>query len=379
MKATDVVIVGGGVIGLSIAYELSQQGLTTTVLDRGPLGRAASWAGAGILAPPAGRATGRPEEALRSLSARLFPRWSEALRAETGLDNGYRACGAVDIALTEAESAELETRVALWRGEEVPHERLDAKALKGLEPGLVDSIVNAYLVPGRAQIRNPRHLKALEFACSLRGTVLRPGVAVEGIETVGDTITAVRTVEGTLPCDRVVLAAGAWSGDLASRMGLEIMTPPIKGQMVLLRCARPMLRRIIEHGPYYLVPRDDGRLLVGATQEDVGFDTRATAGAVAQLTVMAQRLCPGLAEAEFERCWAGLRPGNRDNRPTIGLVPGYRNLVVATGHLRSGLQLSTGTAVVVADLLLGRTPPFDPTPFRPGRDPSKPATGAFLS
>lgn len=379
MKASDVVIVGGGVIGLSIAYKLSTQGVAATVLDRGPIGRAASWAGAGILAPPAGHDTGQPDEALRTLSARLYPEWSRALREETGLDNGYRLCGAIDLALDDAEATALEARTALWRAEAVPHERLDPDSIRRVEPAVTSQIRIAYLIPGRAQIRNPRHLKALQIACQARGVRLRPGVAVEGFERAGDVVTAVRTSEGALPCGRVVVAAGAWSGGVLAGIGLDVPTPPVKGQMLLLRSDRRVLGRIVERGPTYLVPRDDGRVLVGATEEDAGFDMRSTATAVGDLIARALRLCPALGDAELERSWAGLRPGNRDNRPTIGFAPGFRNVIIATGHRRAGLQLSTGTAAVVGDLLLDRSPALDLGPFRPGRPPGEPAAGAFLS
>ncbi len=267
----------------------------------------------------------------------------------------------------------------MWRSEAVEYEMLGPREVARIEPGLTPEFHVAYLLPDRAQIRNPRHLKALAAACEERGACLRPGLAVEGFATVDDRVVAVRTAEGPLPCDRVVVAAGAWSGGVLESLGVRQPTPPVKGQIVLLRADRRPLHRIIEHGPKYLVPRDDGRVLVGATEEDAGFDSRPTPGAVRDLLDQAVMLCPSLADAEVERCWAGLRPGNRDNRPTIGPAPGFSNVVVATGHRRAGLQLSTGTAAVVVDLLLDRPPPFDLSLFRPGREPGAPAVGAFLS
>jgi glycine oxidase len=150
---------------------------------------------------------------------------------------------------------------------------------------------------------------------------------------------------------------------------LRVATPPVKGQIVLLRGARPLLSRIVEHGKNYLVPRDDGRVLVGATEEDAGFDTRATPVAVRDLIDEALRLCPALAGAELERAWAGLRPGSLDARPYLGAAPGFRNLFVATGHKRAGLQLSPGTAEVIADLVQDRPPRIDLAPFRLDRPP----------
>jgi glycine oxidase len=163
---------------------------------------------------------------------------------------------------------------------------------------------------------------------------------------------------------------------------VDAPTPPIKGQIVLLASppGRPLLRRIVEHGRCYLVPRDDGRILIGATEEDAGFDTRPTAGGVAGLIDEAVRLCPVLAEAEVERAWAGLRPGSVDARPYLGPLPGLDNAFVAAGHRRSGLQLATGTAEVLAALVLGRPSPIDLAPFRVDREPaSAGADDAFRS
>src|SRR6185369_15330392 len=157
-------------------------------------------------------------------------------------------------------------------------------------------------------------------------------------------------------CGCVVVAAGAWTAGLLGGLGLRVSTPPVKGQIVLLRTEPPLLRRIVEHGTNYLVPRDDGRVLIGSTEEDAGFDTRPTPTAVRDLIDEALRLCPGLAAADVERAWAGLRPGSLDARAYLGFAPGFRNLIVAAGHKRSGLQLAPGTAQVIADLVVGRQP-----------------------
>lgn len=375
----EVIVVGGGVIGLSIAYALACEGVGSTVLDRGPLGQAASWAGAGIIAPGATRLTASPPVALRTLSAHLHAEWAEALRAETGIDTGYRRCGGVDVAATAAEERALRAAEALWEAEGIAFERLAPADFARVEPALDPSLRAADFLPDRAQIRNPRHLRALAFACERRGVRLRPGAAAEGFVTVGDRIAAVRTAEGPLHCGRVVVAAGPWSAALLVALGLDIPTPPVKGQIVLLRGARPLLGRIVERGPCYLVPRDDGRILVGATEEDAGFDTRSTPAAVRDLLRFALRTCPALAEAEVERCWAGLRPGSRDALPYIGPAPGLANLLIATGHRRAGLHLSTGTAAVVADLLLNRPPRVDLHAFRADRDPAPAPDMAFRS
>jgi glycine oxidase len=166
---------------------------------------------------------------------------------------------------------------------------------------------------------------------------------------------------------------------LARPIGVDLPTPPVKGQIALLRHPAGRLNRVIEHRRNYLVPRDDGRVLVGATEEDAGFDTRPTSGAILELLALATRLCPELAGAECERSWAGLRPGSRDTRPYIGPVPGFANLLVATGHGRAGLQLSPGTAALIADLVMGRPPTLPLDDFRPDRAAADAEPDAFRS
>jgi glycine oxidase len=379
MPNSDVIIVGGGVIGLSIAYVLAREGVLSTVLDRQELGRAASWAGAGLIPPHTERLAGTAALELRSWSAVLYPELSERLRAETGIDNGYRRTGGVDVAWTPDDDRALRTAAGRWRKERVVYERMEPADFGRVEPALNPALLAAYFLPDRAQIRNPRHLQALERALLSAGVRLRPGQGATGFDVAGDRIVAVRTDAERLACGTVVVAAGPWSAALLEGAGVHAPTPPLKGQIVLLRCDRPLLGRIVEHGKDYLVPRDDGRILVGATEEDAGFDCRTTAAGIHDLIAKALALCPILASAEVERSWAGLRPGSIDTRPYLGLAPGYRNLVVATGHKRAGLQLAPATAEVIADLVLGRSPRINLDDFRLDRQPSDQDESAFRS
>lgn len=370
-KTDDVLILGGGVIGLSIAYALARDGIGCTVLDRRELGREASWAGAGLI-PPSSEASSpslHPSVRLRSWSAELFARWSAALREETGIDNGFRRSGGVDVAATEAEEHALRTTAGRWRVEGIVHERLATDDLRRVEPSLNPEIRTAYFLPDRAQVRNPWHLRALVAAAQARGGRLEPFQRVDRLETKGDRIVAVHAGGRAIPAGQVIMAAGAWSGLLLGELGIHAPTPPLKGQIVLLKQEGTWLQRIVEHGKNYLVPRQDGRVLIGATEEDAGFDTRPTAAAARDLLNEAIWLCPSLAQAEVEASWAGLRPGSIDTRPYIGPAPGFRNLIVATGHKRAGLQLSPATAELVADLVAGRTPRIDLAPFRVDRQP----------
>jgi glycine oxidase len=379
MKPFDVVIVGGGVIGLSIAYCLAREGVRVTVLDKGGLGQGASWAGAGMIPPHSERLKTNPTIELRSWSALLYPDWSQALLAETGIDNGYRKTGGVDVGFDLSEDNELKTSAGRWRNEKIVYERIEPRDFDRVEPALSRELRVAYYLPDRAQIRNPRHLKALVKSLEGRSVDLRPGSSVVGFVTDGSRVTGVTLERETIPCGKVIIAAGAWSSGLLAGLGVRVETPPLKGQIVLLRSERPLLRRIVEHGKNYLVPRDDGRILVGATEEDAGFDTRTTAEALRDLLAEAHRLCPSLASAEVERSWAGLRPGSVDSKPYLGLAPGFANLIVATGHKRAGLQLATASAEVIADLALDRTPRVDLNPYRLDREPGEPADSTFRS
>jgi glycine oxidase len=367
MPTSDVVVVGGGVIGLSIAYVLAREGVAVTVLDSGEMGRAASWAGAGMIPPFRQRTAGSPMTELRSWGAALYRQWSADLLEETGIDNGYRISGGVDVAANDLEQAELRTAAGRWRVEGIAFEPLEPSDFARVEPALNPALIRAYFLPDRAQIRNPRHLKALEAALVGRGVTLAANDPVVGFVRRGDRVETVRTEHQLVGCGQVIMSAGAWSGGLLDGLDLRIPTPPLKGQIVLFRSDRPLLKRIIEHGKNYLVPRDDGRVLVGASEEDVGFDTRATPRPIRDLIDEALFLCPILAEAEVVRTWAGLRPGSIDTRPYIGRAPGFSNLIVATGHKRAGLQLAPSTAEVVADIVLGRPSRIDLAAFAPDR------------
>lgn len=377
--SVDVAIVGGGVVGLSIAYLLASEGVGVRVVDRGPIGRESSWAGAGIISPGAERPTLLPAAKLRTLSARLHPEWSKRLLAETGIDNGYRRTGGIDVALNDQDVSDLTSAAGRWRDEGIAFERLGPNDLVRVEPALGPIVKSAYFLPDRAQLRNPWHLRALTEAIRIKGGMVAGECGVESFEIRGDRILGLRTVQQSIACGSVVIAAGAWSGGLLSGLGVTIATPPVRGQIVLLNPGRPILRRIVEHGKRYLIPRDEGRILIGSTEEDVGFVNETTPEGISGLLAFARSICPVLEGIEPERSWAGLRPGSIDTRPYLGPAPGFSNAFVATGHNRAGLQLSTGSASIMADLVLGRTPRIDPRAFRVDRTGSSDRADAFRS
>jgi glycine oxidase len=307
---------------------------------------------------------------LAGYSSQLHAEWSVRLREETGIDNGYRQCGGVYVADSNAAAAELLTTCEHWRRAGLSAKWLHAGDFDAIEPALAGvydraQLAGAALVAEEAQIRNPRHLRALFAACMQRGVEVSAGVEVHDFDVASDRIAAVRTGSGELTAQNIVLAAGAWSGALAARLGIELPIKPIRGQIVLFDCGRPILKRIVNLGRRYLTPRDDGRVLVGSTQEDVGFERGNTDEAVNELRTLAARLVPALASARVERCWSGLRPGSPSEWPYLGRLPSLSNAFIAAGHFRQGLWLSTGTAVVVGRLVRGESPGVDLTPFRP--------------
>jgi glycine oxidase len=361
----DVLVIGGGVIGLTTAYFLAREGALVEVIDQGDFGREASWAGAGILAPRNAERARTPLDRLRAHSVALYPTLSSLLREETGIDNGYVRCGGLEFAADVGEAAAEE-----WRGEGIRFEEVSGTALVRLEPALATGLGPAYHLPDMGQVRNPRHVKALLAGCRAHGVRLRPGCPAHGFARQGERVTAVQTAAGPLPAGRFLLTAGAWTGGLLGPLGWRPGIRPVRGQIALLNTTAPLFHRVLLWGPRYLVPRPDGRVLVGSTEEDAGFEKKTTAGAIRELLDLAATLVPGLAKAHLETCWAGLRPGSPDGLPFLGLVPGCVNLFVAAGHFRSGIQLSPGTALVMKELLLEQEPTVALEAFRPEREPA---------
>lgn len=364
----DCLIIGGGVIGLSLAWDLAKCGYKVHVVDQGEVGREASWAGAGILPAAKRLESQHPYEQLRGLSCQLHPQWAAELKEQTGIDTGYRRCGGLHLARTPGEAAALAGWAGLMREEGIEVERLSAADLGEIEPGLrTQSIAAAFHVPGEAQLRNPRHLQALLVACQKLGITVTMQTTAIDFTVQDDHITKLATSSGPLQATQFCFTAGAWTGQLLQRLGIFTGILPIRGQMVLFRCPAPPISRIVEEGSRYLVPRDDGRVLAGSTEEEVGFDKRTTEQAISDLIDFGRKLAPALRDAAIERTWAGLRPGSFDGLPYLGRLPGLKNAYIAAGHFRSGLFLSTATAVVMSELIRGKQPQIDLSPFRVGR------------
>lgn len=363
--AETVAIVGGGVIGLSLAWELARRERRVQVFERGELGREASWAGAGML-PAAPEQTQDAMEQLMAVSRKLHSRWSRELLEETGIDNELQENGALYIARTTGEQAALRAWQRDCERQSLDCQWLDGAAVRSLEPALEDAALRgACRLPGEAQLRNPRHLQALAAACRNRGVDLCTHREVAHVDLASGRL--LLRNGATIHPSQTVLTAGPWTRDLLKDHPKPPDIYPVRGQMVLFRSDHRLLTHTINDGPRYLVPRKDGRLLAGSTEEEVGFDKRNTPAGVDALKQFAIGLLPSLQDAEVETTWAGLRPAAFDTFPYLGRLPSSDRVFVAAGHFRHGLNLSTGTAVAMAQLLCGEQPSLCLERFHVGR------------
>lgn len=368
-QSYDAVIVGGGVIGLSCAWRAAQRGAAVALVERAPRPPAgATRVAAGMLAPVGELAFGEPELLKMTLAAaELYPDFVAELEAASGISSGYRRDGALHVALDRDEAAELRRVHELQRSLGLGAEWLPPRRCRELEPGLTPSFAGGVHAPDEGSI-DPRALTAaLLAAIEAEGVELMSGTEVEAAVFDGERVAGVRTAAGAeLRARSVVLAAGAWSA--RAEWLPEAARPPVrpvKGQILELRArdGAPPCERIVASERIYLVPRPDGRLIVGATVEEQGFDTAVTAGGVHELLREAYRLVPEVAEMELVEAAAGLRPATLDNLPLVG-ASGVEGLIWATGHYRNGILLAPLAANAIADQLASPSRAFAVSPPR---------------
>ena len=369
-KLPDVLVLGGGIIGLTSAYLLAKAGLRVELIDRQEFGREASWAGAGIL-PPFGNlaGAGTPIDALRANSVARFAAFS----AELPFDNGYRVTGGIEVLHPDSAYC-----LPLWDSEGIEYERIDNEELGRPEPAAGSPV---YLLPGFAQVRNPWHIRALIAACEPARVVLTPGCQLTEWKMAHGNIAGVFDSRGRLhEAGQYLIAGGAWAEQWLTPLGCVLGIHPVRGQIVLYHPAKPLLHRVILDGKRYLVPRGDGRILVGSTEEpEAGFTKATTPAGEEDLCRFAESWIPALASEDIEQTWAGLRPTSADGWPGIGSVPGFDNVFAAVGHGRAGIQLSLGSAQLVLDHLTGQRLPGYADAFRLDRRPNTGFRPAFRS
>ena len=370
----DIAVVGGGVVGLSIAWELLRRGRHVAILDRAPLGQGTSWAAAGIL-PPANfdRATD-PIDRLRGYSHTLWPVWCRQLIEATGIAPELDRCGGIYLPETAGEAAAMTGMVGYWRDLGIECQQLNRRQLierfAWLAPWAESNRWIAehpdaagWWTPDEYQIRPPRLLAALERACRLSGAAVKTPFAAGEILADADGVTVRPSGEAETAAVRagqVVMCGGAASGWVDPGMRLQQSIVPIRGQILLLYHEAVRRRMIVNSGNQYLIARGDGHVLVGSSEEEVGFQLGTTEEVISELQAFARRLMPPLKEATERRRWSGLRPMTFDGFPMLGTLPDaggerwYGRVHVAAGHYRSGIHLAPGTAVAMADLLSGK-------------------------
>lgn len=366
----DFLIIGGGVIGLSLAWELAGRGKSVCVVDRDEPARGTSWVGAGIFPPPRTKASHDPMEVLRTASHQLHRRWSEQLRHETGIDNELRRTGGIYFARRNGEAAALRVEMLQAVEEGVEAQPLSATELAAREPALTalpERWKAAYWLPDEYQLRSPRHLQALQAACRGRGVDIRANSGVKALSVVDNKVQAARVGSDSLSANQYVLCCGPWSAKLLEPFDICLPVEPWRGQLILWKTEKPLVSSVINEGLRYFVPRQDGNMLTGATVEDVGFDCQTTNEAIEELVEYTLDLLPQLKRENYVQAWAGLRPKTPDGSPFMGRVPGFENLSVSAGHFRSGLHLSPVAAQLMADLLLEVDGELDAFPFRLNR------------
>ena len=378
-RLDEVLIAGGGVIGLACAWRAARRGLKVRVVERSQaLAGEATGVAAGMLAPVGEASWG--EEALLDLGLASLEMWeafASELESDSGRSPGYRRCGALHVALDRDEAAELRRRLEL-------HERLGLGSgwmlpgdCRGLEPALSPKVAGGLHAPDEAAADPVALANALEAAIRELGGEIELGAEIVGAD-LSDAPELTLADGRTLRAERLVVATGAWSGS-AEWLPRDLRPPvrPVKGEILTLRgsATDPVCRGIVAGERVYMVPREDGRLLVGATVEEKGFDTTLTAGGVHELLREAYRVVPEVAELEFAGAATGLRPGSPDNAPIVGHAPGHSRVLLATGHFRNGVLLAPVTGEAVAAMLQGDAPRdgferFSPDRFESRADPA---------
>ncbi len=381
-KRFDALVVGGGVIGLACAWRAAERGLEVCVLERDEPGAGASGVAAGMLAPVGEAWWGEQELlSLNLASHRLWPEFAAELAAKSGAETGYRRIGALHVALDRDEAEELRRRHRLQLELGLQSRWLRPRECRRLEPGLAPSIAGGVHAEDEAAVDPHLLCAALAVALKAAGGELETGAEVVSAEFGSSGGAWLETADGRrFEAREVVLANGCWAGQ--GRWVPEAARPPVrpvKGEILTLRgpAAEPLCERLIVGERVYLVPRADGRVIVGATVEERGFDTAVSAGGVLELLREAYRALPEIAELELLDARGGLRPGTPDNRPLIGRTA-VEGLLAATGHYRNGVLLAPVTAEAVAALLAGERSPaeleaFSPQRFEGGGAPSRAA------
>lgn len=359
----DVVIIGAGIIGCAIAYELTKQQVNVIVVEKASrVGTEASWAGAGILTSHA--STHEPYPELCRASLAMYPLLASELKEETDIDIEFIRSGTLSIYFDEAEAAGLiglaDRRVNRGFSAEV----LTPEQTWELEPSISQNIAGAVLFPEDGHVRNPKTVTALAIGAANNGAKFLLGNGVTGFSQDSNRVDGVIVNGDIIHANSFVIAAGCWSGQLTAMLECQIPISPAKGQIVLLETIPPIFQRTIDGLGIYIVPRNDGKILLGATVEFVGYDKTPTVEGIKQMIDAAVTISPDLVKCKFEQTWAGLRPYYKAG-PCLGYLPNHENVVLATGHYKNGILLAPITGRLISELLVSGKPSIKLDPFHP--------------
>ena len=360
----DVVIVGGGVIGLAIAREICRN-RSVVVLERGAIGEGTSWAAAGMLSPQSEADRAGPFFDFSLASFNMFERFAADLKAESGIDPGYERSGLLLLSSTDEESAVLRLRAEWQQREGFSAEIVSRERALEMEPLLTADFRDALYLPNDQQVTPRKLVAALAESCRRRGVEIRSGTAVTAVLSDAGRVTGVVGNGNVIPAGQVVLSAGVWSGTIDG-LAPKIPVNPRKGQILSLQMPERTFGHMIRWGHAYFVPRPDGELVVGATNENAGFDRSLTPAGIGRLLSDAQRISSHVGSYPIRETWSGLRPGTPDELPVIG-ESAIKGLIYATGHYRNGILLAPLTAVIIAALIDGSQLPTAIEAFSPMR------------
>ncbi len=352
MPAFDVAIIGAGIIGSSIAWELAQQKLRVCVFDRHEPGHEASWAAAGILSPAPENTAGISMVPLGRASLGAYPQFVERIEEASNQSVGFRCKGTLQAFFARDAARELSTIIALHHGLGLAAEPLRVDEALELEPGLSDEVRAAALRPDEASVDNRLLTSAVVLAAERAGAQFRGGIEVTSLIRERNRCTGLIGGRNRIAAGTVILAAGCYSNGI---QGAEPYAPvnPARGQMIALRSPHVKIDRVLWSERVYVVPRDDGRLVAGSTVEYVGFQKGVTAGGLESILNAALEIVPSLRDAVIEETWSGLRPDSPDHLPIIGPTD-IDGLLVATGHFRSGILLAPITARLIREWITER-------------------------
>jgi glycine oxidase len=367
----DVVIVGGGIIGASIAFQLAKRHFHVGVLEKGRIASQSSSAAAGMLGAQSEFFEESPLIPLAIKSRGMTPKLAEELRELTGIDIGLVQKGMLKVAVTEEEAAALRRHYEFWQHTDYPVRWLSMDEAAEIEPNVSRDLAGAMYIPSDGQV------SASDFAAAFANASIAYGAKWHEYTEVIDLQRAdysymIRTNHGTIAADVVVIAAGAWSSRVLAKTGISLPMYPVKGECLLVKTEKPLIQAtVFAKNGCYIVPKRGNRLLIGATSTPHTFDRKVSIHGIMSLLERAHHLLPEMKNAEWEKAWSGIRPQTSDGLPYIGEHPCYPNVWIATGHYRNGILLSPITGVLLADLIEGKGSEVDLAPFSLTRHQAK--------